>query len=189
MATRVLTSADLSLYKRLRLAALHTDPGAFASTYDREFQFDDATWLSRMSGFDGRAGVVLVDEYDEYDGNATGIVGIGFGEGEHDTYLWGMWVAPQFRRSGAGQRLVMSAIEWARVHRAATVTLWVVRSNSAAIALYERNGFEPTGEVDTLPNNPCIEEMAMQRRLLSPNDRESPPNAAGVHGKAGLDHV
>ena len=61
MATRVLTSADLSLYKRLRLAALRTDPNAFASTYEREFQFDDATWLSRMSGFDGRAGVVLVD--------------------------------------------------------------------------------------------------------------------------------
>ena len=180
MATRVLTSADLSRYKRLRLAALRTDPGAFASTYEREFQFDDATWLSRMSGFDGRTGVVLVDEYD---GNATGIVGIGFGEGEHDTHLWGMWVAPQFRRCGAGQRLVVSALEWARAHRDDTVTLWVVRSNSAAVALYERSGFEPTGEVDTLPTNPCIEEMAMQRRLPSPNDRESRetrPESAGT---------
>ena len=177
MTTRVLTSTDLPIYRRLRLEALRTDPDAFASTYEREIHFDDAAWLSRMSGFDGRTGVVILDEYD---GSAKGTVGIGFGEGEHDTHLWGMWVAPQFRRCGAGQRLVESAIEWARANRAATVTLWVVRTNTAAIALYQRSGFEPTGDVDTLPTNPCVEELAMKLLVRSSNDHESSRNAPGA---------
>jgi RimJ/RimL family protein N-acetyltransferase len=165
MTTRVLLPSDLSdvaLYKRVRLAALQTDPDAFGSNYEREIGFDDATWRSRMSGFDGRKGAVFVDEVDD---RATGIVGIGFSEQPADTQLWGMWVAPESRRTGAAQRLVDSAIQWSRDVSAKTVTLWVVRSNAAAIALYERNGFVATGEIDTLPSNPCIAELAMQRTL------------------------
>ncbi len=160
MTTRVLLPSDLALYKRVRLAALQTDPEAFGSNYAREAEFDEATWLSRMSGFDGRKGAVFVDEVDD---RAAGIVGIGFSERPADTQLWGMWVAPESRRTGAGQRLVETAIQWSREQNAQTVTLWVVRSNTAAIALYNRNGFVATGEVDTLPSNPCIAELAMQR--------------------------
>jgi RimJ/RimL family protein N-acetyltransferase len=162
MTTRVLLPNDLALYKRLRLAALQTDPDAFGSNYAREIEFDNATWLSRMSGFDGRVGVVFVDEVD---GEPTGIVGIGFSERPADTQLWGMWVAPESRRTGAAQRLVGAAIKWSNEQSAKTVTLWVVRANTAAIALYERNQFDATGEVDTLPTNPCIAELAMQRVL------------------------
>jgi RimJ/RimL family protein N-acetyltransferase len=136
MTTRVLLPGDLGLYKRIRLTALHTDPDAFGSNYAREAEFDDATWLSRMSGFDGRKGAVLVDEVD---GEPTGTVGIGFSDRPDDTQLWGMWVAPESRRTGAAQRLVEAAIQWSRKQNAKTVTLWVVRSNTAAIALYERN--------------------------------------------------
>jgi RimJ/RimL family protein N-acetyltransferase len=164
MPTRALASNDLELYRRLRLAALQTDPGAFGSNYEREVAFDDATWLSRMSGFDGRKGVVFVDEID---GVATGIVGIGFSERPADTQLWGMWVAPAFRRSGAAQRLVEAAVQWSVAHNAQSVTLWVVRSNAAAIALYERNMFSPTGEIDPLPSNPCVDELVMQRTLTT----------------------
>jgi ribosomal-protein-alanine N-acetyltransferase len=102
---------------------------------------------------------------DEVDGEATGIVGIAFSERLGDSQLWGLWVTPKSRRSGAAQRLVEHAIEWSREHGAETVTLWVVRSNAAAIALYERNGFSADGEVATLPTNPCIDELAMQRQL------------------------
>jgi ribosomal protein S18 acetylase RimI-like enzyme len=164
MSTRALTPEDLELYKRLRLVALKTDPDAFGSNHAREVAFDDATWLSRMSGFDGREGAVLVDEVD---GAATGIVGIGFSERPADTQLWGMWVAPASRRCGAAQRLIDAAVQWSVAHHAKTVTLWVVRANAAAIALYERNQFSATGEVDTLPGNPCVDELAMQRTLTA----------------------
>jgi GNAT superfamily N-acetyltransferase len=121
MTTRVLLPNDLALYKRLRLAALQTDPDAFGSNYAREIEFDNATWLSRMSGFDGRVGVVFVDEVD---GEPTGIVGIGFSERPADTQLWGMWVAPESRRTGAAQRLVGAAIKRSNEQSAKTVTLW-----------------------------------------------------------------
>lgn len=162
MIARLATLLDLELYKRLRLEALRTDPDAFGSNYERELGFDDSTWLSRMSGFDGRQGAVFIDEVD---GEATGIVGIACSERAADTQLWGLWVAPEFRRRGGAQRLVESAIEWSRQHGAKTVTLWVVRMNTPAIALYERNGFSADGEVAALPTNPAIDELAMQRQL------------------------
>ena len=163
MSARLATPLDLELYKSLRLRALRTDPHAFGSTYKRELEFDDSTWLSRMSGFDGRPGAVFIDEVD---GEATGIVGIACSELPSDIQLWGLWVAPEFRRGGAAQHLVESAIEWSRQHDAKTVTLWVVRSNAAAIALYERNGFAAVGEVAALPTNHSIDELAMQCQLL-----------------------
>jgi RimJ/RimL family protein N-acetyltransferase len=162
MTTRVLLPSDLALYKHLRLAALETDPVAFGSNYAREVEFDDATWLSRMSGFDGREGAVFVDELDR---KPTGIVGIGLSEHPADTQLWGMWVAPDSRRTGAAQRLVDAAIQWSHEQNAKTVTLWVVRSNASAIALYERNHFVAGRAVESLPTNPCADEFAMQRAL------------------------
>jgi GNAT superfamily N-acetyltransferase len=162
MTTRALFPTDLALYKRLRLTALQTDPDAFGSNYAREVEFDDPTWLSRMSGFEGRIGVIFVDDVD---GHATGIVGIGFSGRPDDTQLWGMWVAPGSRRTGAAQRLVEAAIQWSREQHARTITLWVVRSNDVAVALYKRNQFAATGDVETLPTNPCVDELAMQRVL------------------------
>ena len=166
MSARLAAPLDLELYKRLRLQALRTDPDAFGSNYERELGFDDSTWLSRMSGFDGRKGAVFIDAVD---GEATGIVGIGFSERAADTQLWGLWVVPEFRRNGAAQRLVESAIDWSCQHGAKTVTLWAVRSNTPAIALYERNGFSVQGEAAeliALPANHSIDELAMQRQLL-----------------------
>ncbi|KAI0197762.1 hypothetical protein F4808DRAFT_463464 [Astrocystis sublimbata] len=38
----------LERYKPFRLASLKQDPGAFGSTYAREIEFDDKTWLDRV---------------------------------------------------------------------------------------------------------------------------------------------
>jgi len=62
-----------------------------------------------------------------------------------------MWVAPEVRRRGVGGMLVDAVIEWARSNGVTRLLLDVADNNAPAIELYARKGFEPNGEVGTLP--------------------------------------
>ena len=57
-----------------------------------------------------------------------------------------LYVAPEFRRKGAGRQLVPQALDhafsWSRVRQ---VNLGVNAANDAAVALYEAMGFTPFG--------------------------------------------
>ncbi|KKZ64460.1 hypothetical protein EMCG_09554 [[Emmonsia] crescens] len=56
-------------YKTARLRALKEDPQAFSSTYDRESQFDDATWAERLQNPLSKTFVAIHTE--EADGTET----------------------------------------------------------------------------------------------------------------------
>lgn len=156
------SSADVEAYRTIRLRSLQADPDAFASTYEEAMQLDDAAWTARLSGFKGRPGAMFVDEID---GSITGTVGIGFTEWDPQPMLIAMWVDPAARGQGVGRRLVEAAVAWAGDQGATAVVLWVVKTNETAKALYRRCGFEPSGAVDTLPNNPCVDELEMRLSL------------------------
>jgi RimJ/RimL family protein N-acetyltransferase len=143
---RVLTVDDVPLYRAIRLRALSSDPRAFGSTFERESAFDDETWRSRLRGIEGRPGVVHLAV--SASGDSIGTAGIGFTPDDTAaTYLWGMWVAPEGRRTGASRTLVAACIDWAREANATEVRLDVKRDNAPAIALYERIGFVHAGAV------------------------------------------
>ena len=55
------------------------------------------------------------------------------------------------RRPGAGDALVQAVLEWAESAGASAVRLDVVEGNTAAIGLYERNGFRFTGGMISQP--------------------------------------
>ena len=57
----------------------------------------------------------------------------------------GMWVRADWRGRGVGSRLVEAAIHYARSHGAYKISLEVWPHNAAAIALYEKFGFEREG--------------------------------------------
>ena len=57
----------------------------------------------------------------------------------------GMWVLPDWRGRGAGTKLVEAAVAWAREGGAYKISLEVWPHNAAAIALYEKFGFEREG--------------------------------------------
>jgi len=46
-------------FREIRLCALHTDPAAFDSTYERELAFSDAAWRGHLASFAGHPGAVL----------------------------------------------------------------------------------------------------------------------------------
>jgi len=59
--------------------------------------------------------------------------------------LQGVWVAPQYRGQGIGQRGTAAVVEYARTAIAPVVSLYVNDYNAAARAAYERVGFQQVG--------------------------------------------
>ena len=57
----------------------------------------------------------------------------------------GMWVAKDWRGKGAGTALMEAALDYARANGAFKISLEVWPHNTAAIALYEKYGFEREG--------------------------------------------
>ena len=76
-----------------------------------------------------------------------------------------MYVRPRARGRGVGEALIATVVDWAAARNAATVHLWVTETNKPARLLYERCGFTPTGERQSLPSNPALDEVAMSRPL------------------------
>lgn len=93
-------------------------------------------WLETMDQSTPGASFVA-----EVDGEIVGQLGIQ-GEGRMDL---GMWVAKEWRGKGVGTALMEAALGYAREHGAYKLALEVWPHNEAAIALYERFGFEREG--------------------------------------------
>lgn len=121
----------------MRLDALKEAPYAFGSTYEREVEFDDATWRRRV--------VDRVPFIAEVDGVVAGTASGGDGEVNGAAAMTAMWVDPRYRRLGVGELLVKAVLEWAKGMGYGRMFLWVTDVNAAAEHLYARHGFVGTG--------------------------------------------
>jgi len=65
--------------------------------------------------------------------------------------LFGMWVAPEVRRRGIGEKLAHAVIIWARSSGFKRLALEVGNENLPAIGSYSRLGFKRTGSTGSLP--------------------------------------
>jgi len=61
-----------------------------------------------------------------------------------------MWVNPEFRRQGVGQKLVQQGLDFLRAAGQAEVALWVTRGHDGVVAFYRSLGFCETGVTDVL---------------------------------------
>jgi len=75
-----------------------------------------------------------------------------------------MFVDKSARQRGVGAALVERVAGWTQ-ERADRLVLWVTCSNQAAIALYRRCGFEPTGSTRPVAHTPASAEQEMMRKL------------------------
>lgn len=163
----LLTPSDWHRFRHLRLRSLEDAPDAFGSTYESVARRPDSDWPR------------MVEEIPtfvaEVDGEDVGLVRCADDHTEADTaWLISMWVAPEVRGRGVGDRLVREVLEVAAKAGYAQVCLDVADHNDTAIALYERHGFEPTGEVTRML--PPREHITEHRRTRSLADK--PPGAA-----------
>lgn len=142
----------------LRLTALLDSPSAFASTHAREAALADTFWAGRAA--EGSVGSDRVTFF-AFDGGTPDPIGLvaAFRSDADVVELVSMWTAPAARGRGVGAALVAAVVDFAHP---AEVQLWVTRDNDPAQRLYERCGFEVTGEVTPLPSDPCKDEVRMR---------------------------
>jgi ribosomal protein S18 acetylase RimI-like enzyme len=158
MEVRQARAADWETLRELRLRALADAPDAFASTLQQETAFPEQVWRQRAEG--GAASVNFI----AYEGGASiGMAAIfAVANTPGRMHLVGMWVDPQHRRRGVAQALVERAVRWAEERQASEVLLWVADHNVPARMLYERVGFQPTGERQPLPSKPVLTESLLR---------------------------
>jgi ribosomal protein S18 acetylase RimI-like enzyme len=149
------------VYKDLRLRALADAPDAFGSTLEREQSRPDSEWSAR-----------LVPNADSLDLPLMALVegkpaGLAWGRIEKSNptvaNLYQMWVAPDYRRLGAGKMLLQAVISWAVESQASYLDLGVTCTNAAATSLYLEAGFEPVGEPE--PLRPASNLLCQPMRL------------------------
>jgi GNAT superfamily N-acetyltransferase len=139
-AVERMRSDDWERVRRVRLRALTDTPDAFGSTLATEFARPPEGWRARLADLASATFVATEDRED------VGLIVGSRYEGSPGTAgLFAMWVQPERRGRGIAQALVRAVIAWARAAGYARLLLDVGDWNAAAIRLYERMGFTPTG--------------------------------------------
>ncbi len=138
---RRLSVSDAAEYRKLRLSGLRAHPEAFGAAWEEEAAQPLAWFADRLDRnviFGG--GLVAASV-------PRGVAGFYVSDSakqRHKGVLWGMFVQPEARGTGLGPALVARVLEHAR-QTVEEVRLTVVATNTAAIRLYERAGFERYG--------------------------------------------
>ena len=150
--------------RELRLRALETDPDAFGSTLAEELATPDAAWTAWAAdgwGIGAQTTLVAVD----------GDRRLGMGvcillEAEPGTAkVFAMWVEPAARRGGLGRDLLDALTRWASSTEAEELLLDVTEDNTAAMSLYEQEGFTSTGHSALLRAGSKLKTISMRKPL------------------------
>lgn len=153
-------------FRAIRLQAIQDAPTAFASTLGDTEARSDEYWQERATtGAEGRHSVLFVaSDDDRWVGMAGGY--IGEARDPRTVDLISMWVHPEYRGHGIGQKLVQQVVDWAREGGLEAMYLEVTEINTSAISLYKRCGFKNTGEIGALPSHPELVERRMVLELV-----------------------
>lgn len=154
-----LDPADAQRFRDLRLRSLRDAPDAFGSTYESVVARPLSDWPQ------------MLDEIATFvaskDGRDCGLVRCAPDHTREDSaWLISMWVAPEARRMGVGDGLVEAVVRFAGSAGYERLYLDVADGNEAAIHLYAKHGFEPTGHAKSMaPPRDRISEHRRMRRL------------------------
>ena len=131
---RPLTADDAPAYRALRLAGIAELPAAFCTTHALESSVPMAQMRQRLLPTSNQ---IIFGIFD--DAQLIAMAGLrreAIAVVHDKASLWGVYVAPQARGSGAGRQLVRAAIAHAcSIAELARVRLAVARDNHAALTL------------------------------------------------------
>jgi ribosomal protein S18 acetylase RimI-like enzyme len=135
-ATRRLSDADVSAFRRIRLQALRDHPEAFGASWEEEQAQPESRLAERLEN-----GHVIGGFSDA--GLLVGTIGIARSRGQktqHIASIWGMYVQPPTRGKGLARLLLETALKEVGTS-VSSVRLSVEANNLPAIRLYESVGF------------------------------------------------
>lgn len=141
---RLLTEEDWQVWRVVRLRALAEAPYAFYATL-AEWTGEGETeerWRQRLRAVPYNVFAYLADELSGMVSATDPIDG--------QMVLLSLWVAPEARGQGVGDRLVEAVLRHAGAQGASRVALDVRDTNGHALALYERHGFVDVGPAPDL---------------------------------------
>lgn len=148
---RKLNEDEWAEFSRIRLKALQTDPEVFASSYQKESQFTEAHWRSRLQDENCAIFVVLEDE------TPIGITGVSANREDSSgktAVLWGSWLEPNARGKGLSNLMYRARINWAKSRNAFEKVVVAHRaSNLASKYANQKQGFVKTHEEEMIWTN------------------------------------
>jgi ribosomal protein S18 acetylase RimI-like enzyme len=154
---RLAQESDWEAIRDIRLRSLREEPDAYASDYQTEARFEPDMWKQRIET--ASSYLAFNDDHDLV-GIATGLE-----TGDGDTYVVGMYVAPEARRLGCAHELLDAISDLAVRRQGRRLLLEVAESNIRAARTYRSYGFVETGRRRTLDRDPSITEIELEYPL------------------------
>lgn len=147
ITVRALTSIDAERYQTIRLYALRNNPEAFAETPEEQMMVTGAVLESILSTSHEFPQRFVLGAFSDHD--LIGLVGFRRDAREklrHIGHVWGMFVVPEMRGSGIGQKLLNDLfLEIKKFDGLEQLQLWVSSMSKEAELLYEKFGFQSCG--------------------------------------------
>lgn len=143
---RRLKEGDLRGFRELRLRALTEVPAAFQEIPEQFAARSDQQILEWVKGNPEEGSFIL--GIFSCAGDLTGLAGLGVSRKEKPRigHVWGVYVAPEARGTGAGRKIMEELLAIARSEgHFDSIDLEVVKENKRALGLYKSLGFEITG--------------------------------------------
>jgi ribosomal protein S18 acetylase RimI-like enzyme len=150
--------SDWGAVRDIRLRSLGEEPDAYASDYLTEARFEPDVWKQRLATASSQ---LAFDDDHALVGIATSL-----DTGDGDTYVVGMYVAPEARGSGCAHQFLDAITGPAVGRQAKRLVLEVAESNVRAIRFYRSDGFVTTGRRRSLGPDPRIIEIEYEYPLL-----------------------
>jgi RimJ/RimL family protein N-acetyltransferase len=172
VTVRPLERSEWRMLRDLRLFALQTEPGVFASSYAREATLAQEQWLELMQGPDRQV-------FGAFDGDRlVGITGVApfRDDPSGETAMLVMsYLLPEYRRRGLSALFYDERFRWLREHpQFKRVVVYHRRSNEASRRANQRYGFVLThAEPTTWPDGTVEDEVHYELPLAPPGTTAS----------------
>lgn len=157
MNIRRLCPADAGAYQSFRLSALHDSPAAFGASFDEEKDYSPSAIEERLALKSDVGAFGAFNDVDTIIGSVA-LARENSNKLSHKAFIWGVYVAPDYRGQGVSRLLLIEALSLARsVADLRQVNLGVNAENAIAIAikLYKSLGFVTFG---------CVPHVAERMR-------------------------
>lgn len=166
---RKLTEDEWLEFSRIRLKALQTDPNVFASSYQRESQFAESQWRSRLRDENSAIFIILENE------TPIGITGISADREDaagKRAVLWGSWLEPRVRGKGLSKLMYRTRINWAKSQPTFEKVVVAHRaSNLASKYAGQKHGFVKTHEEEIIWADGVTEKLISYELQIKQTER------------------